>query len=285
MSVLGLTKDGQEVPTTGEDDMGDLVIVIPTYGRVGKQRTLSRFPAQLRNNIILLIRKEETGLHHHNNTLVLPNAYSNGIGKARQFALEYFSRSKLLFLDDDLVFAEWKSAQKSYLTIPAEDDRHHEILAWVEYWLDNGLAHCTIGCRQMADKHAGVDKVAGRAMRAMAFDCPTLHKHKIRFDTIDLMCDYYATLSLLTKGYPNVICYQWVQDDMSRSNALGGCSTYRSAELQERTAKQLQAKFPDFVTVVQRKVGNGYWKGMQTRTDVRVSWKKAYQAGKARRDQ
>ena len=65
---------------------------------------------------------------------------------------------------------------------------------------------------------------------------------------------------------------------MGVSNADGGCSSYRSLELQEKTSNKLKDKFPEFVTVVKKKTKTG-WNNIGERVDVRIRWQKAYKTG------
>ena len=57
---------------------------------------------------------------------------------------------------------------------------------------------------------------------------------------------------------------------------MGGCSTYRTMELQGAAAEKLAAKHHPFVKVVIKKTKTA-WGGAE-RKDVIVQWKKAYQS-------
>jgi len=50
-------------------------------------------------------------------------------------------------------------------------------------------------------------------------------------------------------------------------------------EAQDRAARALKERFPDFVTLVKKKTKTA-WEG-QERTDVIIQWKKAYEWGRA----
>jgi hypothetical protein len=104
-----------------------------------------------------------------------------------------------------------------------------------------------------------------------------LKKEGVRFDRLPVMEDFDVALQLLRKGYPSLTLNNWVQDQ-STSNAPGGCSTYRSLEVQAKGAKGLARLHPNVVKLVE-KTTKGAWGG-GTRTDVQVAWKKAYEEGK-----
>ena len=65
--------------------------------------------------------------------------------------------------------------------------------------------------------------------------------------------------------------------NQSGSNKDGGCSTYRTYEIQAAAAEKMARLWPDFVKVVEKKVKG--WGPMSIRKDIRVQWKKAYVSG------
>ena len=111
-----------------------------------------------------------------------------------------------------------------------------------------------------------------RATHVHGYRLSTLLKHNVRFDAVPLMEDFHVTLSLLKLGYPNLVMQDFACGQAA-SNAPGGCSLYRDAELQAEACQTLRSLHPDFVTVVTKKSKS--WQGMSTRLDVRIQWKKA----------
>jgi hypothetical protein len=101
-------------------------------------------------------------------------------------------------------------------------------------------------------------------------------KENIRFDSLKVMEDFYVTLSFLTRGYPNAVVFDYCWNQLG-SGAEGGCAEYRDEEMQAQAAKELHATFPGFVRVVE-KTSKTAWEGMETRTDVNVLWKKAFES-------
>ena len=121
-----------------------------------------------------------------------------------------------------------------------------------------------------------------RCLRALFYRTDVLKVYDIRFTDMEVMEDFHVALSLLRQGFKSVTINHMVQNQ-NGSNLPGGCSDYRSMEMQERAAHTLKERHPDFVTVVQKETKTAWGGGM--RTDVRVAWKKAYAAsrGAARR--
>jgi hypothetical protein len=121
-------------------------------------------------------------------------------------------------------------------------------------------------------------RTASRVHNHYALDLAVLRRENIRFDTMQLMEDFYVNLRLLFAGYETakVVDRCWNQ---SESNASGGCSSYRNAEMQEQASKFLAKQFPSVVTVVEKKTKGGWFDG-GIRYDVRIQWKKAMELGK-----
>ena len=103
-------------------------------------------------------------------------------------------------------------------------------------------------------------------------------KLDIKYNDVELMEDYYMTLSLFARGKPNAVIVDWTWDQRGGSGQKGGCSNYRTPELQEKASYELATKFPDFVKVVEKETKTG-WEGMKKRYDVRVQWQRAFKAG------
>ena len=113
-----------------------------------------------------------------------------------------------------------------------------------------------------------------RMSRILCYHRPTLIEQGIRFDRLIAMEDFDVTLQLLIKGYPNAVLCNWVHNQTGGSNSPGGCSVYRTLEVQAECARKFHDLFPKYVTVVQKDT-KGAWGG-GTRTDVRMQWKRAF---------
>jgi hypothetical protein len=87
------------------------------------------------------------------------------------------------------------------------------------------------------------------------------------------MEDFDVTLQLLRLGYANIVLAQWVHNQRG-SGASGGCSTYRTMDMQAKAAKGLAKLHAPFVNVVYKQTSHAW--GGQARQDVVIAWKKAY---------
>ncbi len=141
--------------------------------------------------------------------------------------------------------------------------------------LDEGYALVGISARQGNNRQEDTRVFNTRMNNAYAMHCDTLRKNPIRWDRMPLMEDFDVTLQLLRLGYENAVLYEFAWNQSGGSSAAGGCSGYRTNEMQAQCAGRLKELHPDFVTVVTKKAKGGAWKGMEERKDVRMQWKKA----------
>jgi hypothetical protein len=116
----------------------------------------------------------------------------------------------------------------------------------------------------------------GRMYNMYAFNRNVLIENSIRFDDMVVMEDFHVTLSLLKLGMPNAILQNWCWGQPA-SNADGGCSDYRTQEVQRNGALRLAELHAPFVKVVEKE-SKSWGNGLEKRTDVRVSWKKALES-------
>jgi len=118
-------------------------------------------------------------------------------------------------------------------------------------------------------------------MRVLGYRADTLENLCIKATVADVMNDFGVVLELLTRGYP-VININWIVQNQHGSDTSGGCSTYRTSEVQTAAAQALHDRFPAFVKIVQKETKTAW--GGKPRTDVIIYWKKAYAEGLRKQD-
>jgi len=255
-------------------------IYIPTRGRINKQTTWQSIGPEAREHAVLVCPQEEVQAHINNGRYCLNRGDIKGINNVRQFIVDHAverGHDKVLILDDDLVFGRRAMPDAPNLRKTTQEEMH-ELWERMDRML-NSYVHVGLSPRQMNDKHfPHLFKEGMRQNAVHGIQPKVLHKENIRYDTMQLMEDYYVTLSLFSKGYPNYVIVDWTWDQRGASGAAGGCSSYRNAELQEQASLALAAAFPDHVKAVQKETKTG-WDGMKTRWDVRVQWRKAAKDG------
>lgn len=243
-------------------------VLICTYGRSDRQATWGNLPESIRRNTQLVVQSREAHLYSQYPTVVLPDEI-RGIGPTRQWIVDNME-GKVVMLDDDLVFYERRVDDPTKFK-NATDESIEQMFSHLEWNLDD-TPMVGVAPREGANRNTARYAWNTRLMRVLGFDLDILRKENIRFDLIPVMEDFCATLQLLTKGYDNLMLNNWCHNQFG-SNTSGGCSTYRTPEVQREAAEKLAELFPQFVTVV-KKTTKSSWGGGE-RYDVRIAWKQA----------
>ena len=208
---------------------------------------------------------------------------AKGIAATRQWILDNSDDPHILMLDDDLSSWSWREEHDdpdrspvSYKkATPAQREKGFAEVAK----LLRRYGHGSIGHRLFANARQGLD-FNTRQLRALAYDRDLLKREGVKF-RVPVMEDFDVQLQLLKLGH-ECFQYNWLTQEQYGSNADGGCSTYRTDDVQRKAAEQLAKLHPDCVTVVQKKQkGNGTMWG--DRTDVKVNWRRAIRAGMEKR--
>jgi hypothetical protein len=194
-----------------------------------------------------------------------------GIGPTRQFIIAAGYPEAVLMLDDDLTFFRRRVDEPTKF----EDAFGHDIMQMldsIEYHLKD--YPCVGVCaREGGNRYPDQFYYNGRLLRVLAYDTVVLTNQGIDFRMTPVMEDFYVALCLLTHGYQNLMLSNWCHNQTG-SNTAGGCSQYRTMEMQKMAALMLKKYFPEFVTIVKKQTKTAW--GGEERTDVRVQWKKAY---------
>jgi hypothetical protein len=254
-----------------------MLIAIPSRARAAQvNHTFERLPPALQAQAVFFVPKAEVPEYAARfGNMAVQGVKVDGIGKTRQFILDYamanITNRKVTMLDDDLAFFVRRTDEPTKLekATPADVKK---LFARLENKL-NKHAHAGVAAREGANRCVDDFLYNTRMLRVLSYNAEVLKREKIRYDRLPVMEDFDVTLQLLRKGYSNVVLNQWAQDQ-GTSNAPGGCSTYRTPEVQAAGAYGLAELHPEFVTVVQKETKTAWGGG--TRTDVRIAWKKAY---------
>jgi len=247
-------------------------VYILSSGRADKQVTWTSLPDTLKSRTKLVVPYKELADYNRDYpTISTPPELPNGIGHARQWILDRHPHAKVAMLDDDLVFAKRRIDNPTKFFPAADYDVIH-LFDRIERALDD-YAHVGVGAREGGNRNINSVIHTTRMLRILCYKPEILKACNVRFDQIPVMEDFHVTLSLLRQGYDNVVLNHIVHNQ-GGSNSKGGCSQYRTKDLQEQAANILQSKHPDFVKVVKKQTKTAW--GGQERTDVIVQWKKAY---------
>lgn len=179
--------------------------------------------------------------------------------------------NKVVFFDDDLNFAVRRDDDPTKFRPPQQGDLSRMLRAIDSALDDHPMAG--IGAREGGNRNINPWLYNTRIMRVLAFQKNFLRERGITFAPLEVMEDFHVNLQILRAGGDTVVCNRWVSNQAGGSDAPGGCSVYRTRDVQTESAYALAARHPGFVSVTE-KATKGAWGG-GTRTDVIIQWKKA----------
>lgn len=253
-------------------------LFIPTYKRVAKQKTWENLPDFVKEFTYLVCPESESQEHLAANRQVMAAPDSvKGIAATRQWIIENADDDQVLMLDDDQSFR--CRMEGTYKLRPMDDSDYRDMLDAASETLKEYNA---VGISAQAGNNRTFPKsvvAPGRMYNMYALNRNFFLENDIRFDEMRVMEDFHVTLSMLRMGYSNAILQDWCWSSPG-SNADGGCSSYRSAEVQREGALRLAELHSPFVKVVEKE-SKSWGNGLEKRTDVRVQWKKALEWGVA----
>jgi hypothetical protein len=273
------------------------LIVIPSSGRAKRQQSL--FALQKTGitesyKTVVAVYHDEVNQYRRMSykgkrikgieLAIVPEEY-RGIARKREWILTKLAKKHdakfVAMIDDDLSFCyRPKIAKPDMPYINTDQYQMHRMVETLTTWLEDGFMHVGLISRQ-ANRNTGIRWLEpGRAMNVHAFNSRYIRKlvnaGQLEFGRLKVMEDFDLTLQLLELGYPNRIScrYAWT----TTSSLEGGCSVYRTEEVQAKAAKKLARLHPEYVRLVTKKAKT--WKtGLNERIDVQIQWKKAYEAG------
>lgn len=256
----------------------DITYYIHTLSRVDNQPTMIYLRA---GGVMptLVVQEHEAQryrtVHKAVPITVLPPGIKT-LSPTRQWLLENCPTRFMVLCDDDLRFSRKNPDDRSKL-LEAKAEDMADMLAAVRSKLQR-FAHVGISAREGNNRKPDSFYRNERMMRFLAYDRQRVPP-ACRFDRVPAKQDFDMTLQLLRAGLANCVIYEFAQDQVGGSNARGGCATYRTEEMADEAARELQRLHPQFVTLVEKE--NNNWRGFKNpkRLEVRIAWKQALGAG------
>jgi hypothetical protein len=260
-----------------------MIIYIPTYMREDKQVAFNSLPENIRPFVSLVTHSGRADLLKEANpkAAVVDLGPCDGIADVRQKLLDQAPEDKVFIIDDQCRFKKRNADMKYELMTEADFRTMFEL---VDDYLDtysmvgisdrggnNRLLEATKEIARMYSVY-GINKVAWSDL-GVSFDGMYQKDNSIK-----LYEDFYAILSLLTKGEPNLLICDYVFE--SKHGAAGGNSTFRNNATQKSCIEALQREFPQFVSI-DRKTDASWTteSGDTDRWEARVAWKDAFLSG------
>ncbi len=264
----------------------DTLIVINSSGRAAKVKTHVSFP---QDSIpwVIAVPVDQVAEYEElypERILGIPKGVATYLPSQRQWVLETLgTKFKYVWLmDDDLTFFTRAVGTTSLVKSTKADVA--EMFATVRKHLSEvpmvGIS-TRLGNNRVSDSTADV----GRVTRCYAMDTAVFRSVGAVFNPFEPFVaeDFHMTLCWLNAGHKNRIVFDYAQEDVG-SNANGGCSAYRTAEVQRTTAFWMTQNHPE--VAVKGKLTKTSWDsfeikgGKKFRVDMVVQWKKAYKPKK-----
>lgn len=263
-----------------------MILYIMSRGRAGKVNTLKWIPEEWLARTCIVVPKTEQleylKYFGYPAPLVVgvPDYVTNYSQKVqwildgcRNVAGITDLNDKAVILDDDLVFSQ-RHGDK---LISIKDRQHmYGNFEEIERCLDR-YALVGVHPRQMGQNTLEPMELNGRIICIQGINRRLIGKVKV--DQYPILADVVLNCTLLARGQPNAILTTFFQDH-GPCQAPGGCSIYRTPEMQREAVDYLVRRFPGFIKGVERRPKAAKWMG-EVRYDYTCQWKRLYAAGVA----
>lgn len=265
-------------------------IYIPSLGRANKIHlgTLSHIPVDWLPHTTVVCQSHEeedykkvVEVEWGANLLVLPERIDR-IEPTRRFIAMHASHNeqeKIVMMDDDLEFyyrpKQYTEDEDFWKLKGAAEVDMEQMLGWIDLQLEK-YAHCGISGREGQNRVREDTVFNTRYMRVLGYKTE-MYQATIG-GRVEIMEDFDVALQLLEAGHQCPVSYYWAQGQ-SKTQADGGCSSWRTLEVHNAGAEKLASLHPNFVRL-REKQNKTDREGFGTRKEVTVYWKKAFESSK-----
>lgn len=252
-------------------------LYIMSRGRAGKITTLQWVPQDwLPDTWIVCGSYEEAEYRKIYGGSVLPApAHVTNYSEKFQWIMSHADDGeKCAILDDDLVFSRRSSTNPKSLISLKPGQTAEGLFEYMECLLDS-CPLVGVHPRQMGQNTSPPFVQNGRIICIQGINRNVCKDIKV--DQFPILADVVLNCTLLSHGQPNAIITTYFQDH-GPCQAPGGCSVYRTPQMQREAVIYLAERFPGYVKLVERRPKVAKWMG-ETRTDYTCQWKQLYKAG------
>lgn len=262
-------------------------LYIMSRGRAGKVNTLNWISPKWRERTYIIVGHNEVNDYRMSypltNVIFGPESITNYSQKVQwildglpgRLAYTLHEGEKAVILDDDLVFSQFNNSGQ--LVTQRDPTAMDSLWSYMDRVLDS---HALVGVhpRQHAKNVAAGFVENGRIICIQGINRAKIGKVKV--DQFPILADVVLNCTLLARGQANAIITTHFQDH-GPCQAPGGCSIYRTPDMQRSAVEYLADRFPGFVKVVHKVAKGANWLGAEGRYDYQCQWKKLHAAGTA----
>lgn len=266
-------------------------LIIPTLGRLDRQRTYNNLPQKWKDKTQFVVQDHEYDAmneRYPNKVLRLPTSIKK-LSPTRQWIWDEFYGTRHMVLDDDFDHFKYKAPAKpednvdtKWVSHNMTDEEFDDAFDTFNRWCEEGYYHggfCTSWT--VPDPRQWPEQFNVRIATNCYFDSANLPRNII-WDRLETSQDFDVNLQLLTQGYPNRLTAKY-RVSVGGTNIKGGCSTYRTAETMSRVHTQLAELYPDFVSLKTKIPKSGPLQGQEI-IACHIMWTRAYEVSKAKRE-
>ncbi len=249
-------------------------IYIPTYKRSHRQITLLQLPKELLEHTTLVIRLEEKDLYTKYvqekgvQLLIVPTEYES-LCKKRQYIMNTTPYKYVAMVDDDLEFKVCKEFKEE-----ATNQDVIDLFRLMEYWLEEGIAHCGIRSLFMPFVKNNAYSEVEKLFSFLCYNTEIFREHNITFENTVILHDLSVCMQLLLKGYKNRISNIYRFNSNKRNALEGGLTEIRTKELVETAAKTFVDLYSPYAVLTECDINNS-----KKFTGIKCFWKEAYKHG------
>ena len=251
------------------------IIYIPSYNRVGQQKTYDNLSYKWKEKTYIVASPNE---NHVGYQILDCPIQGTGIAPVRKWISEHGEGKRYAVFDDDIEFVYTRREnEEGPSNTPLTEKQFDDMFDTMNSWIDEGYIHvaCDV-CWNPPTRNIDF-KINSRITTNIFYDGTKLPIDKIDWTSLDIAEDYFVNLQLLTMGYQNKVSLKY-RTNPSATQSKGGCSTFRTLDIHNESMKKLKEKFSEFVELREKITKNsGEWSG-KPRLAATISWKKAYQS-------
>jgi hypothetical protein len=255
------------------------LIIIPTLGRMDKQTTYNSLPAKYKSMTFFVVQHHEyddMNTRYPGKVLSLPH-HINRIAPTREWIFDKFKEYDFMVFDDDLDFVVKEpnpGEGTKWLSRKFTDRDFDDAFGLLNSWIDEGIYYGGfLPAWVIPDVTQWPVRENQRIMTNVYYSASKIPRD-IQWSRVAAAEDFDVNLQLLTRGFKNRISAKYMVT-CSETNAAGGCSTWRTLEVHNEAQRKLAELWPNFITVREKTVPSGPWKG-QIKLATTIQHKKAY---------
>jgi len=258
------------------------LIYIPSSGRPTRQVTLEAIPRSLWPRVRLVVQARQYSAYAAApwpvTLLKLPkhiNRLGPTLGWINAHAREH-SPQAYYALDDDIEFLwrAWSQPGKSKL-YRATTEQKEAMFSMTDDWLKHkGIGAVSISNRFGNNFHPEWSRTGAlRISQFLAYR--TAATIGVKFGRVLVYTDQDITLQILALGYACRVSYGFAYQEVGGYNHAGGCSVYRTAEVEDKFARKMVQLHAPFTKL--RMINDPRWKRKMARATFQ--WKKIWLNG------